>query len=142
MAFCKSCGNEVDGVKFCGKCGTPVENKIENVAPVQPVQSVQTVQPMYNQSVNALPKDGYGIAGFICGIVGITACCGITSIPGLICSIISMNKVKKGEVDPSTKWMGTVGLVLSIVGLLLILFVIAYYFLVFYVAINDPSYYA
>ena len=26
MAFCKNCGNQlVDGAKFCGVCGTPVE---------------------------------------------------------------------------------------------------------------------
>ncbi len=136
MAFCRSCGNEINGVKFCGKCGTPVEDTIANVAPVQ------TIQPMYNQQVNTLPKDGFGIAAFICGVVGITACCGITSIPGIICSIISMNKVKRGEVDPSTKWMGTAGLILSILGLVLVLLVIIYYIFVIYLAFNDPSLYA
>lgn len=140
MAFCKSCGNEVNGVKFCGKCGTPVEVNNAAAAPVQPAQPVQ---PIYNnQPVNNLPKDGWGLAGFICGIVGITACCGITSLPGLICSIISMNKIKKNEVDPSTKWMGTAGLVLSIIGLVLLVLVILYYFLIIFIAIEDASYYA
>ena len=137
MAFCRSCGNEINGVKFCGKCGAPVEENANASAPVQPVQQMYTGQP-----VNTLPKDGWGIAGFICGIVGVTACCGITSIPGLICSIISMNKVKKNEVDPSTKWMGTVGLVLNIIGLIAILLIIIWYVFVICVAINDAAYYA
>ena len=116
MYVCKNCGQTYsEPVKFCGKCGTVVEQAV----PVQPVMNNgMAVNP------NDLPKDGMGIAGFVCGLLAVTACCGVTSIPGLICSISSMNKVKKGLVDPSTKWMGTVGLVLSIIGLVLLLLVV------------------
>lgn len=128
MAYCKNCGNDVTGVKFCGRCGTIVE--------VQNVQSVNTVQPVENN----LPIDGMGIAGFICGLLGIIACCGITSIPGLICSLISMNKIKKGLADPSYKWMGIVGLVLSIIGIVLLLVVLVYYIFIFWLAFETEMY--
>lgn len=128
MAYCKNCGNDVTGVKFCGRCGSSVE--------VQSVQPVNTVQ----QTGSNLPTDGMGIAGFICGLLGVLACCGITSIPGLICSLISMSKVKKGLVDPSNKWMGITGLVLSIIGIVLLLIVLAYYIFVIWLAFESEMY--
>ena len=118
MAFCRSCGNDVTGVKFCGKCGTPVEEQISS--PIVPGQ------PVVNNGSN-LPKDNAGLWGFILGLLGVTACCGITSIPALICSIVSMNNVKKGLVDSSNQWMGVAGLVLGILGTLLIVFYVIYF---------------
>ena len=135
MANWKSCGNELNGAKFCASCGTPVEEVVQSgVAPQQPVQGQPVQQPMAQQPMQGqpvapgqampgatLPADNLGLAGFICGIIGFL-CCSFCTIPGLICSIMSMNNVKSGKVDPKNKWMGIVGLVLSILGILVWIF--------------------
>lgn len=138
MGYCKHCGNDVTGVKFCAKCGSAVEETI--VQPVQTMQAGQQVQEVPVGNVGKLPSDGMGIAGFICGLLGLVACCGITSIPGLICSLISMNKVKKGLVDPSTKWMGVTGMILSIIGIVLLLVVVIYYIFIVWYALEIDTY--
>lgn len=49
--YCKKCGNQVsEGAKFCGTCGAPVENNLNN-------QNISTNQvagptPAYNQNIN------------------------------------------------------------------------------------------
>ena len=80
----------------------------------QPMQG-QPVVPGQAMPDTTLPADNLGLAGFICGIIGFL-CCSFCTIPGLICSIMSMNNVKSGKVNPKNKWMGIVGLVLSILG--------------------------
>ena len=139
MAKCQSCGNELKkGAKFCASCGSPVgdveqpvvENVVSNDVPVQ------MVSPVVTPGVE-LPTDSMGIAGFVCGILGITLCCGVTSIPGLICSILSMKNVKAGKVKSQTSWMGIVGLVLSILGTLYLVFMILYFVFVFLLAVSS-----
>ena len=87
MAFCKSCGNEVNEGKFCGKCGASVED-VNLMNPVQPGQ-VPIGVPGQVAPASTLPSDGMGVTGFVCGLVGFL-CCTYVAIPGLICSIISM----------------------------------------------------
>lgn len=136
MTKCQNCGNDLKkGAKFCASCGAPA---VEEVAPV--VETVVQndvpfqVAPVVNPGIE-LPSDNMGIAGFICGILGITLCCGITSIPGLICSIMSMKNVKAGKVKSQTSWMGIVGLVLSILGTVYLVAMILYFVFVFLVAV-------
>ena len=118
MALCKSCGNEVNGGKFCGKCGASLE-EVTMDAPVAPVPAMSDV-PGQVTPATTLPSDGMGIAGFVCGLIGFL-CCTYIAIPGLICSIISMQNVKQGKVDPKNKWMGIVGLVFSILGIVMLI---------------------
>ena len=130
MANCQSCGNELKkGGKFCASCGAPVPEEVP-VQPINPVGTSQVVTPVYGE----LPSDNNGLISFICGILGITLCCGVTSIPALICGIISMKNVKAGKVKADTSWMGIVGLVLGILGTLYLLFVILYFVIVFFAA--------
>ena len=133
MASCQNCGNELKpGGKFCASCGAPAEE-----VPVTPVQNVQ--EPVYSSNVvptNELPADNMGLAGFICGILGVTACCGITSIPALICSIMSIKNVKAGKVKTDSSWMGIVGLVLGILGSISLVICAVYIFFMFFMAFN------
>lgn len=123
MANCKNCGNQLLGDEnVCPQCGTPVEGAVAEQtvdASVQP-QVDAGAQPQVAQTASGLPKDNLGLAGFICGIIGFV-CCTYVAIPGLICSILSMNNVKAGKVDPKNKWMGIVGLVLSILGIIVMI---------------------
>lgn len=129
MTNCKNCGNQLVGNEnVCPQCGTPVERAAAQPvvdAGVQPQVDAgvqpQVAQPQVAQTATGLPKDNLGLAGFICGIVGFL-CCTYVAIPGLICSIMSMNNVKAGKVDPKNKWMGIVGLVLSILGIVIMIF--------------------
>lgn len=127
MKNCKNCGNELLGDEnVCPQCGTPVEGANVQQVVDSGVQQVvdmgaQQVQPQVDQTSTGLPKDNLGLAGFICGIIGFL-CCTYVAIPGLICSILSMNNVKAGKVDSKNKWMGIVGLVLSALGLVVMIF--------------------
>lgn len=134
MANCQSCGNELKkGGKFCAACGAPAPEETEVV--VQTVQVGAAPITTMNTTEN-LPADNMGLIAFICGILGITLCCGITSIPALICAIVSMKNVKAGKVKNDTSWMGIVGLVLGILGTLLLIAYILYFVFVFLVAFN------
>lgn len=124
MAFCKSCGSEVNEGKFCVKCGTPVEEVAvmsqDQLVQGQTVVSDQAVVQGQAAPATKLPSDGMGIAGFVCGLIGFL-CCTYVAIPGLILSILSMQNVKRGKVNPSTKWMGIVGLIFSILGIVFLI---------------------
>lgn len=132
MASCQSCGNELKpGAKFCASCGAPVPE-----VQATPVQMEQTVYPSGNGPVTGLPSDNMGLIGFICGILAITLCCGITSIPALICSIMSIKNVKAGKVKADSSWMGIVGLVLGILGALYLIGIILYMSIFFFAAFS------
>ena len=130
MAFCKYCGNETTNAKYCGSCGAPVtETPVQQQPVMPPQQPVMQQQPQINPNQpypyppqqppypyppqQGLPKDDMGLLGLIFGIIGFL-CCTFLTIPGLICSIISMNNVKAHKVSDQNKWMGIVGLILSI----------------------------
>lgn len=109
MNFCSNCGKKIEGTNFCSNCGQ---------ASVNTAQSIMQEQKTNQVSNSSLPKDNLGLAGFICGIVGFL-CCTYVSIPGLICSIMSLNNRKKGKVDPKNKWMGIAGIILSCLGIVI-----------------------
>ena len=133
MASCQNCGNELKpGGKFCASCGAPASDVQET--PVQTVQ--ESIYPANGGPTNGLPADNMGLAGFICGILGVTACCGITSIPALICSIMSIKNVKAGKVKADSSWMGIVGLVLGILGSISLVICVIYFIFVFMMAFN------
>ena len=82
MAFCRNCGNQVnEGVKFCPKCGYPVESQtaqqIQHVA--QQVQQPQEKKPMKPES------------GLMMAILSTLFCC----LPLGIVAIVKANKVDK-----------------------------------------------
>lgn len=84
--FCENCGNELmDGVKFCPKCGTPVEPVEENSeqetlesAHTQSVNEVDNREALGNKQENYKKKDKKNRTGNILSV----------AIIGIICAVI------------------------------------------------------
>ena len=86
--ICQKCGtNNVDGVSFCGTCGAPLLQPVQEVQPIQQQPIVQTVyvKPKTNK---------LSLVGFILSLCGLISFC-LTCIPGLICSIIGLIQCSK-----------------------------------------------
>lgn len=82
--FCGSCGNKINGnEKFCSKCGKPLKNNNDN-------KNKDTSMNLSNK------KNTLSLIGFIFSIIGIITC-GLTSIVGLILSIIAFTNSKKAK---------------------------------------------
>ena len=137
-----------DGVRFCPNCGAQVAQEAAQTQPdaqttaqsAQPETAVQTaVTSVMNTAENAAgaqaplhatvvtqapaPKtNGFAVAGFVLGICSILfgwiCCFNITSVLGLVFSIIGLCQIggKKG----SGKGLAVAGLVLSILSILLL----------------------
>ena len=115
MKYCEHCGKEIEGGSaFCQSCGAAVakeENKDVNIT-------------VNNNAVNNQPSDASvtnGVKdnttlGFILSIVG-ALCCTYVAIPGLIICIQSLQQMKEGKISDKNKWMAIVGIVLSAIGL-------------------------
>ena len=137
-----------DGVRFCPSCGAQVAQQAAQVQPdtqttaqtAQPETAAQAaVAPVTNTTENTAgaqeslhapvvtqapaPKtNGFAVAGFVLGICSILfgwlCCFNITSVLGLVFSIIGLCQIggKKG----SGKGLAVAGLVLSILSILLL----------------------
>lgn len=82
MAFCRNCGNQVnEGVKFCPKCGQPVES--------QSVQQPQFVAQQVQQPQEKKPMKPE--SGMMMAILSTLFCC----LPLGIVAIVKANKVDK-----------------------------------------------
>jgi hypothetical protein len=131
--FCASCGAEVsDGYAFCEKCGAPVEG------------TPAAQQPVYNAAAPAKPSNGMAIGGFVCSLLGFLGfiCCGsILCIPGLILSIIGLNKSK--QLGGAGKGLAIAGIILGALGLVsgLISFILSIVAAAAENAINTSYYY-
>lgn len=104
----------MDNKKICGKCNT--ENDINSKFCIKCGNSLNTtVTPKPIKKNNSL-----SIAGFICSLVGLLTC-GITSLIGLILSIIGLSSSKKnGEKDP----FALAGIIISAIYIAIIIFII------------------
>ena len=118
MIYCKECGKvNPDGTKFCGGCGTPLEQP-EVVVQAQPV-----VEPT-TQNVKGEAKCWriFAKVGFILGIITIAIAptfifsvfALVTGQPGLVFSILGMR-----TKDVSAHKKAKVGMILSIIGLVI-----------------------
>lgn len=101
MAICNHCGNRLEeNAAFCPVCGAEPSGQTsctEMDAQQRPVQEpVPVVQPVYMPVVQQPKTNGLAIAGFVCSIVG-WFCCGITSIIGLILSIVALSQIKNRQ---------------------------------------------
>lgn len=118
--ICPICGaNNEDNVMFCAQCGADMTGTQQNnYAPVQKEE----------------PGKGMGIASLICGILGLTICCG-SGIPNILAIIFAIVAKKKGNKGA----LPTVGLILGIIGavfaVLYLVYMIAVYGLTFFAAI-------
>lgn len=112
--FCPNCGKEAaSNESFCSGCGTDLNN-VTNEKNLSNVVSNSNVNTTTDQ------KD-YTVAGFVCSLVGFL-CCTYVAIPGLIFSIMSYNDMKNGKISSDKKWMAITGIVLSVLGLLFMVY--------------------
>ena len=145
MRFCENCGTQLgDGVRFCPNCGAQVaqnarQAQTDTQAAAQTAQPETTAQAAVPPAANTAEKtvgtqeplhatvvtpktNGFAVAGFVLGICSILfgwlCCFNITSVLGLVFSIIGLCQIggKKG----SGKGLAVAGLVLSILSILLL----------------------
>ena len=69
-------------------------------------------------------NNSYAVAGLTLGILSLTfglCCCyGLPfSVPGIICSSVALNQIKRDPTTQQGKGLATAGLILSICGILL-----------------------
>lgn len=96
--ICKKCGTENTGdSNFCTKCGGVLESTASNE--VVEVNRGETKKIEIKSEDNQKNSRGKAIAGFICSLCGMLTC-GISSVVGLILSIIGLSESRKrGETD-------------------------------------------
>ncbi|UYG18003.1 DUF4190 domain-containing protein [Brachybacterium huguangmaarense] len=71
------------------------------------------------------PTSGTAVASLVLGILALTLCAGITSIPGLICAAVGMRETREGR--RSGGGIAVAGLILSILGLLVLVLELAWF---------------
>lgn len=88
----------------------------------------------------AQPSSGMAIAGMVLGIASFVACAGLTAPLGLIFSIMGMRETSPTATNPKGgRGLAITGLVTSIIGCLVLLFVIAYVVLIIGVGVATST---
>ncbi len=92
----------------------------------------------YNNVTPPMPRaNGFAVASFVCGILAASLCCtGILGIPlGALSILFAVLSKRLGDKMPR---MSTIGILLSIAGIILGILMVAYSF---YVVFNDSQVY-
>ncbi len=147
MIFCKHCGKvSPDGTRFCGECGSPLEETIENDVHIEKENETlyYTGTGIYNaEPVQTEPKCWrafakvsfiLGLIGFICSFTFIFSSVAFTLCPNGIVFAILGKKTKNEEY----RRKANKGLVFSIIGY--VIGIIFYAILIVvenYLGIND-----
>ena len=120
MLFCTNCGAQNgDNDAFCTNCGAQLNAPAEVVE--QPVVEVVAAEEKKG--------NGMGIASLICGILGVTCCCGsfLAPILSIVFACISKKNTGKNGLATAGLILGIIGLVLGVVGIIgYIIYMIAY----------------
>lgn len=83
----------------------------------------------------APPSSGLGIAGFVVGLLGLTLCGTLVSPVGLVLSILGMRETSPTATPPKGgRGLTITGLILSIIGTVALLLIIAYFVVMFVIA--------
>ena len=83
----------------------------------------------------APPSSGLGIAGFVIGLLGLTLCGTLVSPVGLVLSILGMRETSPTATPPKGgRGLTITGLILSIIGTVALLLIIAYFVVMFVIA--------
>ncbi|MGP5053760.1 DUF4190 domain-containing protein [Brachybacterium paraconglomeratum] len=83
----------------------------------------------------APPSSGLGIAGFVIGLLGLTLCGTLVSPVGLVLSILGMRETSPTATSPKGgRGLTITGLILSIIGTVALLLIIAYFVVMFVIA--------
>lgn len=86
-------------------------------------------------AVAAPPSSGLGIAGFVVGLLGLTLCGTLVSPVGLVLSILGMRETAPTASSPKGgRGLTITGLILSIIGTVGLLGIIAYFVVMFVIA--------
>lgn len=100
--ICSKCGAQnMDGVTFCGSCGTRMETPSQTQENPQAPSSVGGQQPVRTQPMSSAPLNGgmvmpkdYMIESIIVTIISFLCCCSPVSVILGIIAIIKANNVK------------------------------------------------
>lgn len=104
--FCVYCGKEVEkNDNVCGNCGKAINNNVQTVITKKETNKTE----------------GFAVAGFILSIVSFL-CCGSTSTPGLIFSIIGLINCNKNGKDG--KGLAIAGIIIN--SIMFIIFIVLY----------------
>lgn len=139
MSYCENCGQYLsDKDAFCPNCGARNRAVPEAEAPVyqEPVYQEETAEPVYapspeyDRGVNYVaeeevkPKSGLNVMA----IIGMAlSAAGISSLAGLIVSIIALKKAKSGEFRTPLTPLAKAGVIVGAVMIgLCVLAVLAY----------------
>lgn len=88
--YCGKCGNKIkENELFCSKCGNKINKENE--------EQLFCAKQTENNKIIKNKVNGLSIGGFVCSIIGFLTC-GLTSLVGLVLSIIGLQKSKKSEV--------------------------------------------
>ena len=159
MATCPNCGRELpEGTKFCGYCGTTLENAQPAAAPYTPPQGYAAPAPAYGgyqpAPVPAGGKSPMMIVGMILSITALVLCivstilmvnisifnsngtwsC-ILACMALVMSIVGVILSAKGKhKSGSGRGMGTAGLIIGIIAIVYSAILVCIYIFAFAVA--------
>lgn len=135
---CEKCGNEIDeNSKFCSNCGEEIKNdkqeeviieaeKVNNEEkkeePIQSTEIIETETPINQSDVKQAEvvkeeKQGLSVASLILGIIAIL-CLFEHGVLNIACAILAIVFGVKGRKQ-GAKGLGTTGMVLGIVSLVL-----------------------
>jgi len=100
---------------------------ISSLPELKPITTTASTPSMAPATISLPPRprnNSFAVAGLTLGILGMTVglcCCyGFPfSIPGLICSVMGLNKIKQDPVNEQGRGLAIAGLVLSIVAIVL-----------------------
>ena len=110
--FCRNCGTQVNmDSGFCPSCGNSIETPTNNGQEIS--------NNFQNQSVNTTEKDNT-VTAFVLSLLGFL-CCAYLAIPGLIMSILSLQKMNKGELSNKNKGLAIAGIVIGAIGIIVMI---------------------
>lgn len=148
--YCKNCGSALnEGIAFCPNCGTPINQVNNNNSNIQtnninvnttpnmennqnithqPVQSTNQPISDMNQQYNTQMKiqnqskstNDNTVTAFVLSLLGFL-CCTYLAIPGLIMSILSLQKINNGSISNKHKGLAIAGIILGAIGIIVMI---------------------
>ena len=123
MAACPNCGKDV-------QVPESVSKKEVIASPFLPQPNPVAIAPTQSGNTQQINKksNGMSIAGLLFGIISVVPvlCCGgpIWAILGIIFSSVALRRISKQPDQYEGEWLAIAGLITSVVGLMINLFVI------------------